>query len=64
MSTHSKVRSFMLSNLVNKDNRMVGVEEECILYNEIYNISGGFEQTNLETIKKILKIYNFRYNNE
>ena len=25
----------MLSNLVNKDNRMVGVEEECILYNEI-----------------------------
>ena len=25
--------------------------------NEIYNISGGFEQTNLETIKKILKIY-------
>ena len=35
MSTHSKVRSFMLSNLVNKDNRMVGVEEECILYNEI-----------------------------
>ena len=35
MSTHSKVRSFILSNLVNKDNRMVGVEEECILYNEI-----------------------------
>ena len=25
--------------------------------NEIYNISGGFEQTNLETIKKILKLY-------
>ena len=26
--------------------------------NEIYNISGGYEQTNLETIKKILNIYN------
>ena len=35
MATHSKVRSFILSNLVNKDNRMVGVEEECILHNEI-----------------------------
>ena len=25
--------------------------------NEIYNIAGGFEQSNLETIKKIIKIY-------
>lgn len=26
--------------------------------NEIYNICGGFEQSNLDTIKKILKLYN------
>ena len=26
--------------------------------NEIYNISGGYEQTNLETIKKIIILYN------
>lgn len=25
--------------------------------NEIYNISGGFEQSNLETVKKIMKVY-------
>lgn len=25
--------------------------------NEIYNISGGFEQSNLETVKKIIKLY-------
>tara|TARA_R110002110_G_scaffold35086_1_gene118758 strand:- start:3188 stop:4138 length:951 start_codon:yes stop_codon:yes gene_type:complete len=29
--------------------------------NEIYNVAGGFEQTNLETIKKIIKSY---YNKE
>ena len=26
--------------------------------NEIYNICGGFEQNNLETVKKIIKLYN------
>jgi len=30
--------------------------------NEIFNISGGFEQTNLETIEKILKIYEMSSN--
>tara|TARA_R110000772_G_scaffold18787_6_gene52976 strand:+ start:4572 stop:5531 length:960 start_codon:yes stop_codon:yes gene_type:complete len=30
--------------------------------NEIFNISGGFEQTNLETIEKILKIYKMSFN--
>ena len=25
--------------------------------NEIYNVAGGFEQTNLETVKKIIKSY-------
>ena len=25
--------------------------------NEIYNICGGFEQTNLETVSKIIKLY-------
>jgi dTDP-glucose 4,6-dehydratase len=29
--------------------------------NEIYNVAGGFEQTNLETVKKIIKSY---YNEE
>jgi len=32
--------------------------------NEIYNISGGFEQTNLETIKKIIILYNNEENLE
>jgi dTDP-glucose 4,6-dehydratase len=26
--------------------------------NEIYNINGGFEQSNLDTVKKLLKLYN------
>jgi dTDP-glucose 4,6-dehydratase len=26
--------------------------------NEIYNVAGGFEQTNLETVRKIIKAYN------
>ena len=33
MSVHRKIRSFILSNLVSPDNRMIGMEEECILHN-------------------------------
>jgi dTDP-D-glucose 4,6-dehydratase len=29
--------------------------------NEIYNISGGFEQQNIETVKKIINCYNPQY---
>jgi dTDP-D-glucose 4,6-dehydratase len=31
---------------------------EAGVKNEIYNICGGFEQTNIETVKKILKASN------
>ena len=34
MSVHQKIRSFILSSLVSPDNRMIGVEEECILHNQ------------------------------
>jgi len=38
--------------------RAVGVIIDSNVKNEIYNICGGFEQDNLTTIKKIIKLYN------
>ena len=34
MSIHRRTRSFILSNLTNPDNRLIGMEEECILHNQ------------------------------
>ena len=33
MSIHRRTRSFILSNLASPDNRLIGMEEECILHN-------------------------------
>ena len=34
MSVNSKVRSFILSNIVSKNKKKIGIEEECILHTE------------------------------
>ena len=47
---------------VNDTSRAVQKIMEAGTANEIYNISGGFEQSNITTVKKIIKSYDNGYN--
>ena len=47
---------------VNDTSRAVQKIMELGTANEIYNISGGFEQSNITTVKKIIKSYDNEYN--